>query len=531
MTTITAHAQVHKPAPDQTTIQPSDISIEPMKTHRPAKIARLAHSPADAWRSTEDKPAALRTSSLMHREMLFELVADDAHSSNRFGVSTAISGNLAVVGADMADFTGDTYVHDAGAAYVFNLTTGEQMHKLVSDMPETGSWFGLEADICGDRIIVGAHQNSSFYTGAGVAYIFDATTGERMFQLIPDHLNPEDSFGCAVAINDAYAIVGALGDDSIRNNNGAVYVFDAATGAFIHKLVVSNDPNSTSFGRSIDLDGDMAIVSSYDSASELGTAHIVDIATGQFLHSLCASDGAEDDRFGFSVSISGDRAIVGAPTRYGAGSAYIFDATTGAQLFKCVKPDPGPPYRFGESVSIDGGTAIIGASETSFTYDSCGAAYVFDVLTGHALCKLKDPADKYDFRFGAAVAIQADRAVVGAFYGSHANEYIGAAYVYDNLFHDCNDNGVPDSQDIANGTSTDDNANDIPDECENLDCPWDTIPIGGDDIVDMNDLTALLDHWGSCPAPCPYDFAPEGGDGTVGLGDLNALLSNWGPCP
>src|SRR5262249_19671342 len=39
----------------------------------------------------------------------------------------------------------------------------------------------------------------------------------------------------------------------------------------------------------------------------------------------------------------------------------------------------------------------------------------------------------------------------------------------DNAFHivfDCNVNGIADAQDIASGTSTDSNANGIPDECE-----------------------------------------------------------------
>jgi hypothetical protein len=96
---------------------------------------------------------------------------------------------------------------------------------------------------------------------------------------------------------------------------------------------------------------------------------------------------------------------------------------------------------------------------------------------------------------------------------------------------DCNDNGVFDAYDIANGTSNDANSNGIPDECEVDPCPWDTAPAGGDGNVGLGDLNGLLSNWGPCPAPCPWDFAPPGGDGSVGLGDLNALLSNWGPCP
>ncbi len=60
---------------------------------------------------------------------------------------------------------------------------------------------------------------------------------------------------------------------------------------------------------------------------------------------------------------------------------------------------------------------------------------------------------------------------------------------------DCNGNGVLDSCDIADGTSTDANGNGVPDDCDVL-------------------CAADIDN-----------------DGTVGIVDLLELLANWGPCP
>ena len=68
-------------------------------------------------------------------------------------------------------------------------------------------------------------------------------------------------------------------------------------------------------------------------------------------------------------------------------------------------------------------------------------------------------------------------------------------------------------------------------------CPWDIAGDGGpDDVVNLDDLLALLANWGACPTPpaeCPWDIAGAGGgpDDTVNLDDLLALLANWGPCP
>jgi hypothetical protein len=86
---------------------------------------------------------------------------------------------------------------------------------------------------------------------------------------------------------------------------------------------------------------------------------------------------------------------------------------------------------------------------------------------------------------------------------------------------DCNGNGTIDSCDIDDGTSDDDNANGIPDECE---CPAD---LDGDGQVGVTDFLALLAEWG----PNPGHPADLDGDGQVGVTDFLALLAAWGPCP
>ena len=85
---------------------------------------------------------------------------------------------------------------------------------------------------------------------------------------------------------------------------------------------------------------------------------------------------------------------------------------------------------------------------------------------------------------------------------------------------DCNFNGVADDEDVATGTSTDDNANGIPDECE---CPAD---INGDGVVGPIDLATLLGAWGANPES-PADL---NGDGVIDPIDLATLLGAWGPC-
>jgi hypothetical protein len=94
---------------------------------------------------------------------------------------------------------------------------------------------------------------------------------------------------------------------------------------------------------------------------------------------------------------------------------------------------------------------------------------------------------------------------------------------------DCNNNGIGDATDIAQGTSPDINGNGVPDECEDA-CPGDIVPPIG--VVDVDDLVAVILAWGNCPMPtnCPADVAPPLGDGVVDVDDLVQVILSWGAC-
>lgn len=86
---------------------------------------------------------------------------------------------------------------------------------------------------------------------------------------------------------------------------------------------------------------------------------------------------------------------------------------------------------------------------------------------------------------------------------------------------DCNENGVSDSCDIADG-KLDDNDNGIPDSCDLARGDLDL-----DGCVGGGDMGVLLSLWGF-PDPPIGDLD---GDGVIGGGDLGILLGNWDLCP
>lgn len=102
---------------------------------------------------------------------------------------------------------------------------------------------------------------------------------------------------------------------------------------------------------------------------------------------------------------------------------------------------------------------------------------------------------------------------------------LGRGTMNNQLFADCNCNGIIDRTDTAWGGSFDINGNGIPDECE---CLPDVNGDGAVDLPDLIDLLVCFEHPGS--PPC--DGADINGDATVNVLDLIALLLAFGSsCP
>src|SRR6266542_1517326 len=152
---------------------------------------------------------------------------------------------------------------------------------------------------------------------------------------------------------------------------------------------------------------------------------------------LTAGDAASGDQFGAAVGISGETAVVGAPvddTAAGpnAGSAYVFvrSGTGWSQQAKLTASDAAAGDIFGFSVAVTGDTVVVGASGDNML---AGSAYVF-VRSGTGWsqqAKLTASDAASGDRFGDAVGISGDTAVVGAQFGdTNAGSNAGSAYVF-----------------------------------------------------------------------------------------------------
>ncbi len=306
-----------------------------------------------------------------------KLTADDGGTGDGFGTSVAISGNIAVIGAP-----GHNY--EAGAAYLFDVTTGEQLRKLTADDAHHEDLFGRAVAISGNIVIVGSFEDDDLGQSSGSAYLFDVTTGNQLHKLTAEDGAEWDGFGLSVAIDGNLAVVGSPNDDDAGDTSGSAYLFDVSTGQQLYKLTADDAAADDHFGGSVAISGNTAIVGApgdYDDTTTFGAAYLFGAATGEQLHKLTADDAAVKDMLGYCVAINGNITLAGAAGDYDPyldlGAAYVFDVTTGQQLQKLTTDDAEQGDRFAHSLAMSGDDAIIGAYFDDDSGDNSGSAYLF----------------------------------------------------------------------------------------------------------------------------------------------------------
>jgi len=110
------------------------------------------------------------------------------------------------------------------------------LHRVLeSPDPQTNAYFGWA--LAGDEefLVVGALGQGRTQPEAGAAYLY-TSTGQFLRKLEVPSLKKGDHFGEAVALLSESIIVGAPGDDAAGVDAGAVFIFDRATGTLRSKI-------------------------------------------------------------------------------------------------------------------------------------------------------------------------------------------------------------------------------------------------------------------------------------------------------
>ena len=360
------------------------------------------------------------------------LTSPEPAANDSFGVTVAISGDRLIVGSSntdrVADGASERVVPDAGAVYVYIRADGgwSLESTLQAPVPQEIERFGLSVAIEGERIVVGAPNNSrhapiavedpdsdagasaakSGIEHSGSVYVFSRVGGTWLLEQELKASSPDsaDYFGCAVAIAGDTLVAGATGEDGADSdqqdngaqNSGAVYVFERNTTGWEQRayLKADNLAPGDKFGRSVALSGNIIGVGAPGKTLETGA--------------------------GMSLPL--------------AGAAYVFERVEGGWVQRAflTEPQPGPNHGFGgpdgQGVVIHGDAISIAAPlsnspGTGFNpapegrpVNSSGAVQTFvragDGWRHYAALKANNTGD-LDV-FGTSVAARDAMIVVGA---------------------------------------------------------------------------------------------------------------------
>ncbi len=414
---------------------------------------------------------------------LDKITAPDASAGDEFGVGVAIDGEIAVIGADMAD---GNSAAGSGAAYVYRLIDDAWQFdtKLSGDVSSPEDLFGFKVSVSGNTIVVGAAFDDAAGIDAGAIYVFRYIGGswQQIAMLTGADTTAGDHFGIDVAIDDDAILAGADLSDDDGTSSGSAYLFREISGVWqqVDKFTASDASAGDRFGRSVALHANTAVIGAWGASkpgvSECGAAYVFREIGGvwQQTEKLTADDAATIDRFGYDIAIDNDTIFVGAYADddivTNSGSVYVYRKVASAwqQANKLTADDPTAQSRFGYSVAVDGSHAVIGSPFNGENGTDSGALYVSVFIDDVWQSPIKYiPTDgSAGDQLGFDSAISGETALVSAYLDDDDGTNSGSAHAIQTRPTDCNSNGILDECDIADGFETDCNLNGIPDACE-----------------------------------------------------------------
>ena len=411
-----------------------------------------------------------------------------------FGISVAVDGNTAVVGAYKDDDDGA----NSGSAHVYTRSSSTAPWNWAAKLTAFGAAandeFGISVAVHGDTIVVGAHQNDADQNDndEGAAYVFTKVSGVwgQKAKLAASDATADDAFGISVAVHDETVVVGAhlenANDDDVDTtddvtDSGAAYVFTKpesggwADATETAKLTASDGAASDAFGISVAVHDETVVVGAHlenandddqvitDDVKDSGAAYVFTKpgsggwADATETAKLTAFDAAENDAFGISVAVHDETVVVGAHQDDDAtngdnsGSAYVFDEpsggwATGTETAKLIVSDGAASDEFGISVAVHGDTIVVGSYLDDDNGKDSGSAYVFtqDSNGWSQKTKLTGPSRGKGDWLGYSVAVAGNTVLAGAYQSNISGPDSGAVYLW----------VVPQWADIANSDAT-----------------------------------------------------------------------------
>ena len=326
----------------------------------------------------------------------------------RFGSSVGISGDTVVVGSNVRD-------QQRGAAYVYVRSAGiwKIQQTLTASDPEVGDYFGTSVAIDGDYLAVSAPVKAA---SKGAVYIYARVNGVWSQQQKITVVDPSTyiSLGYSLSMSGDTLLISA---DSQARNRGAAYVYRrvGTTWTQEQKLLAQDGLANDSFGWSVSVQGNMALVGAQAKDKSQGAAYLFSRTGTSWtqIQKLVASDGAAANFFGYSVAIGPDLAVIGAHGHNNyEGIVYVYRRTGNQWQESTIHPINQSSYIFfGTTVALDGDTILVAGEDLN----EAGSVWAFrrDGLNWIQQRRLARPVPLFQDQFGSTLSIQGSTALAG----------------------------------------------------------------------------------------------------------------------
>jgi hypothetical protein len=372
-----------------------------------------------------------------------KLLAADAAQYNYFGLSVAVRGDTAIVGA----YGKSDLARNAGAAYAFARNAGAwaQQARLGTSSPLIDAYLGATVATNGSYTAAGAPYASVGAQNDGVVYLFSNATWQQQTILLPNDPDSLSQFGNALAINGNTLFVGAPMHDSFGANAGAVYVFtfDGVSWVQRQKLIGADTASGDRFGSALALnDGWLAVSAPLHSSpgSPGGAVYLFEFDGVSWVqrYKVGAPDTIAGDRFGSAIALDNGWLAVGVPLHRFVGSAsgavylFEFNGTAWVQRQKFVASDTVGGDQFGSALALENQRLVVGAPLHNSNGPASGAVYIFERATTTWIerAKLIGSDTNAGDRLGGSISIDGNTILVGAYGDTAAGPATGAAYVF-----------------------------------------------------------------------------------------------------
>lgn len=289
------------------------------------------------------------------------------NSFGSFGREVLVQGDNMLITANGANNQGSVFaLRRVGGVWT-------PMQEFTGSTTAQGDFFGMTAALDGNQAVIGATQDDDLGSNSGSVFVFDynGTNWVENTQLLAPDGDASDRFGSSVALSGDLLVVGSPSDElGAINNVGSVYVYRKVGGnwTFEQKIISSLALPSIQFGWDVQTDGTTILASTVEDDNGINatgsvSAYSFNGATWSLAQRFFPSDGGQLDWFGWDMDLEGERLAVGSPKHNGAGAVYLFERQGGTwtELDKVVSATTVADDGLGWAVDLQWPVLVAGA--------------------------------------------------------------------------------------------------------------------------------------------------------------------------